>query len=61
MRPDRFARRASAPVLLASLVGASASQPTFASCGAASCTLTTDRFVQGAWDSPGFYLDLRAE
>jgi hypothetical protein len=23
--------------------------------------LTTDRFVQGSWDSPGIYLDLRAE
>jgi hypothetical protein len=54
----RFVRRVGAPIALAV---AAACPPVFASCGAASCTLTTDRFVQGAWDSPGFYLDLRGE
>lgn len=58
MSCHRFAGRAVAPVALAL---ASASPGAFASCGAASCTLTTDRFVQGSWDSPGLYLDLRAE
>jgi hypothetical protein len=59
MNSDRSARRVAAPVVLAVLAGAST--PVFGSCGAASCTLTTDRFVQGSWDSPGLYLDLRAE
>lgn len=58
MSAHRFARRAVAPVVLA-LAGTAS--PAYASCGAASCTLTTDRFVQGSWDSPGLYLDLRAE
>ncbi len=58
MKPSGFARRTLAPVLFAF---AGAAPPAVASCGAASCTLTTDRFVQGSWDSPGFYLDLRAE
>jgi hypothetical protein len=58
MTSARFARRAAAPLVLAA---AGACSPVFASCGAASCTLTTDRFVQGSWDSPGLYLDLRAE
>jgi len=58
MYSHRFARRAIAPVALAV---AGACSPAFASCGAASCTLTTDRFVQGSWDSPGVYFDLRAE
>jgi hypothetical protein len=58
MSIHRFARRTLAPVALAA---AGAASPAFASCGAASCTLTTDRFVQGAWDSPGLYFDLRAE
>jgi len=58
----QFARRAAAPAFATlALAAAGAGSPAFASCGAASCTLTTDRFVQGSWDSPGFYLDLRAE
>lgn len=58
----RFARREVAPVALATLAALVFTSPNaFASCGAASCTLTTDRFVQGSWDSPGLYFDLRAE
>lgn len=66
--PDPRIRRArrSAPLCVPALCGvallaAGAFSPALASCGAASCTLTTDRFVQGSWDQPGLYFDLRAE
>jgi hypothetical protein len=58
MTSHRFVRRVGPPIALA-LAGAC--PPTFASCGSAACTLVTDRFVQGSWDSPGLYFDLRGE
>jgi len=64
MRSDRQIRRAHAPVaatVVLALAASGACQIARASCGADSCTLTTDRFVQGAWDRPGLYVDLRAE
>src|SRR5262245_45801498 len=58
MTLHRIVRRAGAPIALGV---AGVCPPAFASCGSAACTLVTDRFVQGSWDRPGFYLDLRGE
>jgi hypothetical protein len=47
--------------LCLSIIAAAAVVPAYASCGATSCTLLTDRFALANWDHVGWTIDSRIE